>query len=77
MSAETAFVRSWAVGTYTATLSTPRPERGTQRDACIEWAPCVPPNLSASEWRQYREGRNAALAELAQHIGGTVALVEL
>jgi hypothetical protein len=77
MTAEAAFVRSWAVGIYTATLSTPQPVHGAQRAACIEWAPSVPRNLTADEWQQYRNGRNAALSDLAEHIGGTVALVEL
>jgi hypothetical protein len=77
VSAEAAtFVRSWAVGERIATLTLPHVRPGKSRAAAIEWSPSRPAKLSPSEWQQYREGRNAALAELARELGGTVALVE-
>ena len=40
-------------------------------------APSVPKGLSESEWRQYRAGRDAAIAEFATELGINVAVVEL
>lgn len=45
--------------------------------AVIEWAPERPRQLSADELAQYRAGRNAALAELAELTGRTVAVLEV
>lgn len=42
-----------------------------------EWDPHLPSGLSKSEWKQYRAGRDALLAEVAKSLGGTVAVVEL
>jgi len=79
MSAEPAILtRRWRVGRRTCTLSVPKPEPGEVLHVCIEWDPDVPTaKLNAAERRQYRDGRDAAVAELAQLIGGTVAVVEV
>ena len=69
--------RSWPVGARVCTLTVPRPTGTKPQQACIEWVPLPPQRLTADEWRQYREGRNAALADLAREIGGNVALVEV
>lgn len=69
MTAEAAFVRSWQVGRYTATLRTPQPRPGQVQAAAIEWAPEIPQRLSAAEVEQYRIGRDAALADLARRMG--------
>ncbi len=70
-----AFSASWKVGDRTATLTVPKTRKGQLRAAAIEWAPDRPGRLTADEWREYREGRNAALAQLALQIGGTVAVI--
>ena len=70
-------VRSWTVGDRTCTLSVPRPSPSTALHAVIEWAPAPPSRLSGPEWVQYRQGRDAALAEVAHALQLTVAVVEL
>ncbi len=77
MSAELAVTRSWPVGRYTATLSTPRPKAGACLAAAVEWAPSTPDRLSASELAAYLAGRNVALRDLARELGITVAVVDL
>lgn len=78
MSAEAAlFTRTWKGGRRTCTLTVPPAQPGQVRSCVIEWDPSVPTRLTASEQRQYKAGRNAALAELAQHLGGKVALLEV
>jgi hypothetical protein len=78
MSAEAAILtRSWRVGSRTASLSVPRPKPGKPLHVCIEWDPSPPSQLSTSEWREYREGRNAALADLAAELGIGVGVVDL
>ena len=44
-----------------------------------EWLPNVPnaKKFSKKEWKQYRAGRNAWMAELSKIIGGKVAVLEL
>jgi hypothetical protein len=69
--------RSFRVGRYTCTLSTPRPERGAVLAMVAEWSPHVPTRLSSTELRAYRAGRDAFVAELAAQIGGTAAVVEV
>lgn len=78
MSATQAFVRSWTVGQYTATLSTPKPacSRGSL-SAIVEWSPHEPERLSLNELAEYRRGRDAALRELAAETGLRVAVIEL
>lgn len=78
MSAEAALlVRSWKVGSRTVTMTVPKPRGKRPAFPVMDWSPQVPRNLTADEWAQYRAGRDAALAELAQSLGGTVAVVEL
>jgi hypothetical protein len=78
MSAESAaLVRTWRVGPFTATLTMPRPMRGRARAAVIEWEPCAPTELSAEEVKQYRVGRDAALADLAVRLGIRIGVAEL
>jgi hypothetical protein len=43
----------------------------------VVWEPSPPRRLTASELRDYRRGRNALFAEVAKHIGGNVAIVEV
>jgi hypothetical protein len=78
VSAEPAILtRRWRVGRRTCTLSVPQPQPGQAVHVCIEWDPDMPTmRLNASERRQYRAGRDAAFADLARLIGGTVAPVE-
>lgn len=77
MSAETPLaVRSWRVGKYTVEMTVPRPEPGRPSAVAMEWAPHMPERLTTSEIAQYRRGRDAALAELAEILGGNVAVIE-
>jgi hypothetical protein len=41
------------------------------------WEPAVPSRLTNDELRDYRRGRDMLLAEAANQIGGSVAVVEL
>lgn len=59
-----ALARSWRVGRYTATLSVPKAKPGTAAACVVEWSPEVPQRLTPAEWRQYRAGRDRAIAEL-------------
>ena len=78
MSAEGALaVRNWPVGRYTCELTVQRPKPGAIVNASIEWSPSEPSRLTHDEWREYRHGRNHALAELAAELGINMALVEL
>lgn len=78
MSAESPLiVRTWPVGGFTATLTVPRVNGDATASAVIEWTPSVPSRLTEQEVAQYRAGRNRALAEVAQLMGGNVALLEL
>lgn len=78
MSAEApALVRSWPVGRYTCTLLMPR-LRGKALTSCvIEWSPEQPRKLTEPEIAQYRAGRDAALADVAQRLGIKAAVVDL
>ena len=78
MSAEAALAsRTWSVGRYECTLTVPRPRPGDVLHAVMEWAPEQPRRLSSSQMRQYRRGRNQAVAEVAQQLGISAAVVEL
>lgn len=78
MSAEAAILtRSWRVAGRTCTLSVPRPEPGKALSACMEWEPSPPKSMTAEDWRAYRAGRNAALAEVAAELNIAVAVVEV
>lgn len=72
-----ALVRSWPVGSRTATLTVPRPAPGSVLSAVIEWSPDAPRGLSGAEWKQYRDGRNAALAEVAAELGVSAAVLDV
>lgn len=69
--------RSWKVGERMVTLTIPRPEGGRQLIACAEWSPTEPSRLSDQEWREYRQGRNKAIAELAAELEISVAVLDL
>ena len=70
------FVRSWPVGPHVVTLTVPRPEAGAVMSVTVEWSAGMPHRLTASEIEQYRAGRNAAIADLAEQTGGRIAVVE-
>jgi hypothetical protein len=79
VSAESSILtRSWRVGRRTCTLSVPQPQPGQTLHVVIEWDPDMPTSrLNAAERRQYRQGRDAAVAELALLVDGVVAVLEL
>lgn len=78
MSADSvAFSRSWHVGKYTATLTSPAPVAGQTRSALIEWDPRMPSSLTAAEMQQYKAGRDAAALELARRSGIKLVMVDL
>lgn len=78
MSAEApAEVRTWSVGRYLCTLTLARPRAGQVMHASVEWSPAMPKRLTDSEVREYRAGRDAAIAEIAQMLGITVGVVDL
>ncbi len=77
MSAEKAFTRSWPVGSYTATLTSPAPAAGQVRSAVIEWSPHAPGRLSPQLLKAYRRGRGIALADMTRELGIRVGVVEL
>ena len=78
MSAESvAIVKTFKVGKRIVTLTIPRPVTGGVVSMACEWEPTVPERLSAREWRQYRAGRDAALAELCQMTGEKALVLEL
>ena len=72
-----ALVRSFRVGRRVVTITMPPTKRGEVRSTVIEWEPDVPPRLSKRELRQYRAGRNAALRELAEVIGGSILVIDV
>lgn len=78
MSAEAAFAaRSWPVGRYVCTLTLQRPKPGALTSCVIEWAPEQPARLTADELRQYRAGRNQALAQISAELGVNAAVLEV
>ncbi len=74
MSATTAFIRTWPVERYTATLTMPMRPIGA---ACmtIEWEPRMPRRLTRDELRQYQAGRDTALSEWARLTGHNIGLI--
>jgi hypothetical protein len=70
-------VRSFRVGKRTCTWTFARPVHGGVVHSAVEWVPDVPRRLSKKEWRQYRSGRDAAVAELSRLTGLTVMVAEL
>jgi hypothetical protein len=79
MSAEVAALsRTWSVGRWQVTLTTPQATPGKVRHAVFEWSPALPTRpLTKAEMRQYRAGRDRAVAELARAIGGQALLLEV
>lgn len=78
MSAEAAVVtRAWAVGRRTVTVAIPRPVPGQVVHAVFEWDPDVPTRLTDNEWRQYRDGRQAALTEIAETLRINVGVLDV
>ncbi len=71
------FVRSWRVVQYECTLTVPRPQPGHLLSAAMEWTPAMPTRLTDTEMREYRQGRNLALAEISAELQITAAVVEL
>ena len=53
------------------------PKIGAVVNVVVEWSPHAPTKFSPREWRQYRRGRNAAVAELTRQTGMKAAVVEL
>jgi hypothetical protein len=52
----------------------PKPEIGVAH-MMVEWAPTVPRRLTKKEARQYRSGRDAAVAELLKQMGGGSGMI--
>lgn len=78
MAEAAALVRSFPVGRYTATLTVPRaPANGAAICASMEWAPELPSRLTPAELAQYRQGRDAALREVARVLGLNVGVLDL
>ena len=78
MTAETpALIRTFRVGKRKVTLSVPQIRSGQVAHAVIEWHPDMPRRLSRREWKQYRQGRDAAFAELCGELGVSGALIEI
>lgn len=63
-----ALVSTFKVGARTVTLTMPRPRRDDVACMAVEWAPSAPRRLSARELHEYRQGRDAALAELGVRV---------
>ena len=68
-------VRTFRVEPYSVTVTVPRPIAGRATTLVCEWFPQPSQPLSREQLAAYRRGRDAVIAELAQHVGGGVALV--
>lgn len=78
MSAEAVLlVRSWQVGARTCTMTIPRPKHRRPVHVAMEWDPAPPDRMTADEWRQYRQGRDAAIAEVAEALQVSVAVLDV
>lgn len=77
MAEAAAFIRTWSVGKYRCTLTVPKVEPDSRACACVEWAPVLPERLTRGEIRQYRAGRDVALAECARALGIQIAVMDL
>jgi hypothetical protein len=62
---------------YHCTLTIQQPEPGGTTNIVCEWKPCRPRGLNKKEQRDYRQGRDKALLEVAQKLRGNVACIEL
>jgi hypothetical protein len=76
MSAGQAFTRTWSVGPYSCTMTCPLPIVGALVPT-MEWVPECPQRLTPDEIQQYRDGRNAAFADLARETGVRVGVLEV
>lgn len=78
MSAEAPLAMTrFGVGSRTCVLTIARPKLGELACCVVEWIPDVPKRLGPAEIVEYRTGRDRALAELAQQLGITTAVLEL
>ena len=78
MSGETAaMMRTWRVGKRRVTMTAPQIRIGQVGMATVEWHPDMPRRLSRRERKQYREGRDAAFAELCADLGIRGLLCEI
>jgi hypothetical protein len=72
------FARSWHVGRWTVTVTVPPVQAGRASIAALEWSPGLPERpLTALELEQYRQGRDAAAADLARTLGLNIAVQEI
>ncbi len=69
--------RTWRVGKRRVTMTAPKLRNGHVSFAAMEWEPDVPTKLSKRQMKQYREGRDAAFAELCGELGIRGALGEI
>lgn len=72
-----ALTRTFSVGKFRCVVSIPKVEIGRAASAVIEWWPYTPKRLTPAELDQYRQGRDAAISELAALTGLTAAVVEI
>lgn len=72
-----ALVRTFPVGKRMVTLVAQAPCLGRCTNITFDWHPTVPERLTQRELRQYRTGRDAALGELGECLGGSVLVVEV
>ena len=78
MSAETpAVVRTFDVGGRRCTITAQVPQAGKVTNLVVEWSPSRPRWLSQVELWQYRQGRDAVMAELSHEIGGLSVAIEV
>ena len=70
-------LRGWPVGSYVCTLTMCRAAPGQLVSALIQWEPRQPTSLTDEELREYRAGRDRALAEISRELGINAAVVEL
>ena len=77
MGEKAAMIRTFRVGKRKVTLTVPQIRAGQVAHAVIEWHPDMPRRLSRREWKQYRQGRDAAFAELCRELGVSGALIEI
>lgn len=73
-------IKTFPVGKWWVTLTFRHPPAALSgaptEIMTAEWFPRLPPSLSRKEWRQYRAGRDAAIAEYGEVTGLKIALVE-
>lgn len=80
MSAEApVLTRSFRVGKrWTVEVSVPPIQPGAMRSLAMEWSPAFPQRkLTRQEFQQYREGRDAVIAELSRELGISIAVIDL